>query len=259
MVAQTIALFRFQLIGILNRRLVLSLLLLLLVAFLGSRFVAGLALVNSEAVALAAEADFLRYSLVLMLVVLLASHIARDYESGQLERMLAMPLARVQYLLSLFGVLAAVSLLLALAAALPLLPFEPILGAYWGAAMFLELMLAGQLTILAILSLERLPQAILLALGLYLLAKAGPVIDLALKNSADFYQDETGFQLGQQLFELIRYLLPGDLAFAQNNLLLGGGGGLGMALMQQVGQTAIYLLFLQAVTLADFYRKEMGR
>ena len=259
MVAQTIALFRFQLIGIVSRRLLLSLLVLLLVAFLGSRFVAGLALVNSEAVALAAEADFLRYSLVLMLVVLFSAHVARDYESGQLERILAMPLARLQYMLSLLGVLIVLSALLALSAALPLLPFRPALSAYWGGAVFLELMLAGQLALLAILSLERLPQAILLALGLYLLSKAGPLIELALKNSADFYRDETGFRFGQQLFELIRYLLPGDQAFAQNNLLLVEAPDLWGALLQQCWQTLVYLLFILAVALADFYRKELGR
>jgi hypothetical protein len=259
MVAQTIALFRFQLIGIVSRRLMVSLLMLLLMAFLGGRFVAGLALVNGEAVALAAQADFLRYCLVLLLVVALVAQVARDYDSGQLERILAMPLARWQYLLSLLGVLSLLSLLLATAALLPLLPFEPDKALYWGAAVFLELLLAGQMALLAILSLERLPQAIPLALGLYLLARLGPVIDLALKHSADFYQDETGFRFGQQLFMLIRYLLPGDQAFASNNLLLTEGAALLPALGQQLIQVLIYLLFLQAVVMADFYRKELGR
>jgi len=259
MVAQTIALFRFQLIGIVSRRLMISLLVLLLIAFLGGRFVASLALVNGEVVALAAQADFLRYCLVLVLVVALVAQVARDYDSGQLERMLAMPLARWQYLLSLFSVMTLLSLLLAAAASLPLLPFESGKALYWGVALFLELMLAGQMALLAILSLERLPQAIPLALGLYLLARLGPVIDLALKHSADFYQEETGFQFGRQLFALIRYLLPGDQAFASNNLLFEDGAALLPVLGQQLFQVLIYLLFLQAVMMADFYRKELGR
>jgi len=259
MVAQTIALFRFQLIGIVSRRLMISLLVLLLIAFLGGRFLAGLALVNGEAVALAAQADFLRHCLVLLLVVSLTAQVARDYDSGQLERMLAMPLARWQYLLSLFSVMVLLALLLAVVALLPLLPFEPGKAWYWGAAVFLELLLAGQMALLAILSLERLPQAIPLALGLYLLARLGPVIDLALKHSANYYQEETGFRFGQQLFTLIRYLLPGDQAFASNNLLFGDGAALLAALGQQSLQVLIYLLFLLAVMMADFYRKELGR
>ena len=259
MVAQTIALFRFQLIGIVNQRLLLSLLMLLLLAFLGGRFVASLALIDSEAVALAAQADFLRYALVLMMVVGISAWIARDYESGQLERLLAMPLTRLHYLLALFAVMNVLAALLGAAAALPLLAVNVGAGLYWGMAVFLELLLAGQLAVLAILSLERLPQAILLALGLYLLSKLGPVIDLALRHSSRYFSDEAGFRIGQQLFTLIRSLLPGDAAFAQNNLLLMTQPDWATALFAQFIQTLIYLLFLQAVILADFYRKELGR
>ena len=68
---QTIALFRYQLVGILNRKVFVVLLAVVVAAFMFSRFVAELAIINSDSIALASLADLLRYSLMLMLVIVL--------------------------------------------------------------------------------------------------------------------------------------------------------------------------------------------
>ncbi len=258
--AQTIALIRFQLSGILDRRFWLLLLALLLVSLLVGRFAADLSLVEGDAIALAVQAEFLRYSLWLLLSIQLSVLLADAYASGQMERSLAMPISRAQYLLALLAVELVLICLLAFSSALLLGLYgsaEKIL--YWAAALFLEGLLLAQFCVLAILSLRRLTPALMLTLAFYLLARAAPLIDLILSRSAQYYEDEAGFQLGRQLFALIRYLLPSADAFARNDALLTAGGhSLGL-LPGQLAVVAVYLLLLLAVSFIDFYRKEFGR
>ena len=88
---QTIALFRYQLLGILNRKLLVVLIAIAMAAFLFSRFVAELAIIHSQSISLASLAELLRYSLLLMLVISICHQISQDYELGQFERLLATP------------------------------------------------------------------------------------------------------------------------------------------------------------------------
>lgn len=258
MFAQTIALIRFQLGGILDRRFWLLLLVVLLAGLLAGRFAADLALVEGDAIALAVQAEFLRYCLWLLLSIQLSVLLADAYASGQMERSLAMPISRAQYLLALLAVELVLVSVLALASGLALglyAPADTIL--YWVSALFLEGLLLAQFCVLSILSLRRLTPALMLTLAFYLLARAAPLIDLILARSAEYYAEETGFQLGRYVFELIRYLLPSGDAFARNDALLSGvDAGL---LPDQLLVVVVYLLLLLAVSFIDFYRKEFGR
>ena len=259
MFKQTIALFRYQLRGIVNGRIVVAIAALLVVAFLGGRFVAELAIINSEAIALAAMADFLRYSLVLILIISICYQISQDYELHQFERLLAMPVTRNQYVLAQFFVLLTLSLVLSLPVFLlmSLINGFP-LALYWSAALFLEMILVGQFAILAILSLEKLPIAVIFTLAIYLLAKAAPLIDLVLTQSSNYYDEETGFQIYFFVFSLLQYVLPDVSAFAQNNVLL-ESEWTGMLLGKQLVSVLVYGVFIQFVILLDFYRKEFNR
>ena len=66
MISQTIALFRYLMRGIVSRRLFVLLAVLLLAAVLCGGFIDELAIINGNAVVTAFVADFLRYSLVLL-------------------------------------------------------------------------------------------------------------------------------------------------------------------------------------------------
>ena len=259
MIKQTITLFRYQLLGIINVRIVLSICAILAISFLGGRFIAELAIINSEAIALAAMADFLRYSLILILIISICYQISQDYELHQFERLLTMPITRLQYVLAQFLVL----LTLALVFSLPVFVLMSVidtmpLALYWSVALFLEMILVGQFAILAILSLEKLPVAVIFTLAIYLLAKATPIIDLVLTQSSVYYDEETGFQLSIFIFSLIQYVLPDSSAFAQNNVLL-ESSLTGALLIKQLLAVLVYGVFIQFVTLLDFYRKEFNR
>lgn len=255
---QTIALFRFQLLGLINRRTLVMLATIVLTAFMASRFIAELSIINSETIALGALADILRYSLVIVLIISVCFHISQDYELNQFERLLAMPISRYQYLLAQTMVLTVFCLLLVLPVFILMsLVNEVDLAIYWTFALFLELMLVGHFALLSSLSLEKLPLAVLLTIALYLLAKSAPVIEIILAHSSPYYDGEAGFRISTWVFSVIQYVLPDMKVFAQNNLLF-SHEPFGMALGFQFLNVVIYSLLLQAVMLVDFYRKEFN-
>ncbi len=259
MIKQTIALFRYQLLGLINGKILLFLLAIYTTAFLGSRFMAELAIINSETIASAAMADFIRYSLVLMLIVSLSHQVAQDYELNQFDRILAMPLSRFQYVLAQVMVMLVFSLILTL----PILPLFMLfqdgpLSLYWTIAVFLELVLAGLFAMLAVISLEKLPISVIFTFCLYLLAKAAPLINVIFKQSGAFYEEEKGFVLADWLFSVIDFVLPDVSAFAQNDLLFAVNGFV-PALLNQLSTVVVYGLFILFVVLLDFYRKEFNQ
>jgi len=230
----------------------------LLVAYLIGLFVAELAIINSNAIATASMADFVRYSLVLVMVIGLCYQVSQDYELNQFERLLAMPVTCFQYVAAQFLVMLSVAFLLSL----PVLVLFSVvhntgMAFYWAASLFLELVLVGQFALLAILSLEKLPLAVIFTISLYLLAKAAPIIALILSQSSHFYEEENSFQIASLLFSGLQYLLPDESAFAQNDLLF-GEGDIFAALSRQLLSVLLYGMFLQFIILFDFYRKEFN-
>ncbi len=256
---QTIALFRYQLLGIVNSKIILLLIAILMAGFLLNRFVAELAIINSDTIGLGVMAEFLRYSLLLLLIVSLCHQISQDYELNQFDRLLAMPLSRGQYVLAQFLVLLAMAILLVLPMFILLLVLSDLsVAVYWSLAVLLELLLVGQLAVLAILSLEKLPVAVIFTLAIYLLARTVPFVDLIFDQSTEFYQEETGFQFAQFFFAGLQYVFPDMTAFAQNNAIF-TASGFTSQLGQQLISVVVYGLFIQFIILVDFYRKEFNR
>ena len=114
MTKQTIALFRYLMLGIISRRLFVLVAVLLLAAVLGGSFLQELAIINGDAIVSAFIADALRYSMALLALLVVTSAVAEDYESSQFERLLTMPLARWQYIAAQFLAITALCLMLVL-------------------------------------------------------------------------------------------------------------------------------------------------
>ena len=258
MSAQTISLFRYLMLGIMSRRLFVMIAILALVAVLCGSFVGELAIINSDAIVSAFIADFLRYSLGLLALLMIASAVAEDYESRQFERLLTMPLARWQYIAAQTLVIACLCLVLILPVAI-LLPFysDLGLGLYWAASLWLELFLLGILGLLAILSLEKVPQAVLFTLAVYLLAKLSGLIVLMLDESVRLSEGSAISRVVEFIFGAMLYVFPGSDTFAQNDAFF-ERLDLMAALGSQLSSVTIYSLFLLAACLVDFYRKEFN-
>ncbi len=258
MTKQTIALFRYLMLGIISRRLFVLLAILLFTAVLSGSFIQELAIINSSAIASAFIADLLRYSLALLVLLMVTSAVAEDYESRQFERLLTMPLARWQYIAAQFMVIACLCLVLVLPVLLLVSWYSgPAIGFYWAAALWLELMLISLLGMLVILSLEKIPLAVLFTLSIYLLAKLSGLISQMLAESVYLTDGSAASRATEFIFNAILYVLPGSSSFAQNDVFF-DAVDLFAALGSQLYSVMVYALFLLAVCLVDFYRKEFS-
>ena len=256
--AQTISLFRFLMLGILSRRLGMLVAVLFLVAVLSGSFISELAIVNGASVVAAFIADFLRYSLALLLLLVIATSVAEDYEFRQFERLLTMPLARWQYIAAQTLVIACLCLLLAVSVlVLMTLYSDFVTGLYWAVSLWLELFMLGLLGFLAILSLEKIPQAVFFSIAVYLLAKMSGLIALVVSESVRMSDASVTSRVIELIFGALLYLFPGVESFAQNDVFF-HEFDLIAALGEQVLSVGIYSLFLVSVCLFDFYRKEFN-
>jgi hypothetical protein len=131
-------------------------------------------------------------------------------------------------------------------------------GLYWAVALWLELFLLGILGLLAILSLERIPQAVIFSLAIYLLAKFSGLINLMLTESVKLSDGSVASRVIEFIFGAILYLIPGSKTFAENDVFFADFDLLAM-LGSQLASVSIYALFLLTVCLIDFYRKEFNR
>ncbi|MDH3386534.1 MAG: hypothetical protein OEN02_01410 [Gammaproteobacteria bacterium] len=258
MLAQTISLFRYLMLGIMSRRLLLLMAILSLVAVLCASFIGELAIINGEAIVVAFVADFLRYSSALLALLMIATGVAEDYQSRQFERLLTMPLARWQYIAAQTLAIACLCLLLVVPALILIALYgDAGLGFYWAASLWLELFLISLLGLLAILSLEKIPQAVFFSLAVYLLAKLSGLIVLMLDESVRLSEGSATSRVVEFIFSAVLYVIPGSNTFARNDVFFENVDLLA-ALSSQLFSVTLYALFLLAVCLIDFYRKEFN-
>ncbi len=231
---------------------------LLLVAVLAGTFVGELAIIHGDAIVAAFVADFLRYSLALLMLLVISTSVVEDYEFRQFERLLTMPLARWQYIAAQALVVAS----LATALVLPVVPLVAVysdaaLGTYWALALWLELFLLGLLALLASLSLEKIPLAVFFSLAVYLLAKLSGLITLMLAESVKMAEGSAASRAVEFIFKSILYVIPDTTTFADSDVFFDAVAWLPL-LGEQSLSVLVYALFLIAVCLVDFYRKEFN-
>ena len=132
-----------------------------------------------------------------------------------------------------------------------------LVGLYWASALWLEIFLLGLLGMLAIISLEKIPLAVCFSMAIYLLARLSGLISQMLEESVRLSDGSLTSRFVDLIFNAILYLLPGLESFANNNIFFGNVDLL-QSFSVQFFSTVIYALFLIAVCLVDFYRKEFS-
>ena len=258
MIRQTISLFRYLMLGIVNLRLFVLVFTLVIAAVLLSSFITELAIINSQQIAAAVLADFLRYSLVFLALLLVTTSVADDFEFKQFERLLTMPISRWQYIAAQFLTIASIAFILIMPVLLVIAMASSLeVALYWSAALWLEILLVGLVGLLAILSLEKIPQAVFFSVAIYLLAKLSGLISQMLVESVYLSDGGIANRFAELVFSGILHIIPRLDAFAQNNVFF-EPHGLSAMLSTQLGTVSVYSLFLLAVCLIDFYRKEFN-
>jgi len=256
--SQTISLFRYQIAGIVNRRFFALLLIICVIGLAASSFIAELSIINSQQISNAALADYFRYILVLLSLLIICNNIAQDYEFRLFERILSMPVSRWQYVAAQILLVMAVNLILVVPVLLLfsfLADFQQAI--YWTTAVWLELLLVGCIGLLAIISLEKLPSAIMLSLALYLLVKFSGLISLMLSESVRLNESSSSSVFVESIFKMLQNVLPSAQSFASNNIFFESFEPLQL-LGPQLLLVLIYSTFLMMICLVDFYRKEFN-
>jgi len=256
--SQTISLFRYLMLGILNLRLLALVVILVALGALFSGFITELAIINSQQIAEALLADILRYSLVVLILLVVITNVSEDFQFRQFERLLTMPVSRWQYIVAQFILVAILAGILCLPVFLVIslsASFE--LGVYWAIALWLEMMLVGLLGLLAILSLERIPGAVFFSLAIYLLAKLSGLISQMIAESVRLSNESVASRVTESIFNGIMYVIPRLEAFAQNDVFF-ESMDLFLVLFNQLIAIFPYVLFLLGACMIDFYRKEFN-
>jgi ABC-type transport system involved in multi-copper enzyme maturation permease subunit len=259
MVGQTFSLFRYLLLGVINRRLAALIFILFVVATLLANYVSVLAIINSQNISAALLGDLLRYSLIFLALLLVTSNVAEDYESKQFERLLTMPLSRWQYIAAQFLVILVIAAILCLPVIAIIAFFSSIeIAVYWAVALWLEIILVSSIGLLGILSLEKIPQAVFFSLAIYLLAKFSGVISQMLSESVKLSDGSASNRFAELVFKGILHVMPGSQAFAQNNIFFEPTLLPYDLLSVQLLTVVVYSAFVIAICLIDFYRKEFN-
>jgi len=257
MISQTIALIRYFLSAYLVRKNVLIVLAILVVGYLSSQFIVQLSLSKGVEAQLAFQIEFYRYLFVLFSVLLLMVSVADDYESRQFEILLSMPLHRWQYVIAQMGVIFILNFILCIVAALVVsLQAELTTSLILFVSLWLELVLVSVIALLAIISLEKVPSAVMLTVCLYVLARASDSIVSIVEMSVHYSDQSLVNQAVLYTFKFIQFLLPNTNAYLANdyffNINIDGLANL----FNQALSVLVYVIFIGMVILYDFYRKE---
>ncbi len=261
MMSQTITLIRFFLTAYSSRKNIFMLFILLMLGALSGQFIYVLSLSNAQAAQLALQIEFYRYTLALLSVLMLIVSVAEDYDSKQFEQLLSMPLHRWQYLVAQMGSIALINGVICLLSTLGLLLFvttDITFLSYWFSGFWLELMLVSFIALLAVISLEKIPTAFFLTLSLYVLARLSDAIEQIISMSVEYSEASTVNVLMSHLFSVIQLVLPGSGAFLNNNLFFTQSTQVMNLLLEQASSVSMYGLFLMAIILFDFYRKDFA-
>lgn len=259
MVSQTITLIRYFLTAYSSRKNFFLLISILLAGLLSSQFIAELSLSQAANAQLSFQIEFYRYALIIFSVLILVVSIAEDYESRQFEMLLSMPLSRWQYIVGQISAVLLLNLLMCVLAGLLLLLQSPInVVFYWLLSFWLEMTLVSFIALLAIISLEKIPSAIMLTLCLYLLSRISDSVLQIITMSVE-YSDESMINVVLlMVFEWVQLVLPSTSAFLSNNAFF-ELSTLSMSNLSLQGfSVLVYCAFILSVTLFDFYRKDFS-
>jgi len=236
-----------------NRLLWLSLL-VIAVSFGVVEFIGELAITEHRVTQVAVLAAFLRLSAVVMVTMYVVSSTIRELQDKTLEMILAMPIHRSSYYLGKLAGFIVVSTIIAIIFSAMLLLYasaDQVL--IWSISLFFELVLVVSLGLVMLFTFKQLPAALTGVFIFY--AASRTVTSIYLMSKYPVISHTTLSQKFMDNFtEVLTWLLPDLHRFTRTDWLAHGTGSYDL-LLPIIGQSVIYMTFLSAIALFDFYRK----
>jgi hypothetical protein len=219
-------------------------------------FSAEIAITESREVARSVLGAWLRVTAVVVVVLFVATSMARDWSDKGVELVLALPLPRGVWLVGRLAGYAAVALGIAMACTGLLLVYAPP-GAVliWGATLACELLLLAAVSVLCLLTLTQPAAGLAAVFAFYLLARSMDAFRL-MAASTPAAGDGAGSALAARILDVVAFLMPDLHRFARSEWLV-HGGALAADLLAVVAQTLVYVTLIVAAALFDLERKAL--
>lgn len=254
--SQCITIAKFTLLEALRNRLLWLMLVIMVAGFGLTEFVGDIAIADQQQIQRVLLSSFLRYSGVVLIAIVVVSMSIRELQDKTLELILALNVSRANYYVGKLLGYSLLSLCVALCSAVLLLLYAPAYQVLmWSLSYFMELLIVASLALVMLFSFRQIPAALGAVLLIYALARSLPSIVLIAQGPLVVQQG-----LGQQFIEgflgLLTWILPALDRFSPSAWLVYGDISAGDIYAPLI-QTLIYLPFLSAVALVDFYRKNI--
>jgi hypothetical protein len=236
-----------------NRLLLLSLL-VIGISFGLVEFIGDLAITEHRATQVAVLSAFLRLSAVVIITMFVVSSTVRELQDKTLEMILAMPIHRGTYYLGkLIGFIQVAFVVGIIFTSMLFMyaSFEQVL--IWGVSLFFELILVVAMGLVMLFTFKQTPSALTGVFIIYAASRSATSIYLMSKYPI-IPHTTIGQKFMDAFVEVLTWLLPDLHRFTQTEWLVYNTGEWSL-LVPVATQTVIYLMFLSAIALFDFYRK----
>ena len=249
-----IAIARFTLLEAARSRLSWLVLGTVLALCLASLLVRELAITESQRIQVSFLASLLRITNALVIAAFIISTLQREFNDKVPSLVLALDVARSQFVLGKALGLGLVATLVALAYALPLALLAPTATWWpWTASLVLESLMIAAVSLFCGFSLRSVAAGLLVTIGFYVLAKSFAAIQLISHASLNAGSVTHRYMTG--LLDTLALLLPRLDQFAQTRWLVDGIesamlGGLAL-------QTVIFVALVTCAAMFDLYRKNL--
>ena len=218
-------------------------------------FLSRVAVTESLSLQLAVVAALLRACSVFLIATHVAASTAREINDKGLELMLALPLSRTRHYLGRLAGFAACGILVAIAFALTVSLWAPVLkAALWGASLAAETALVGAVALFFAMTLGQVVPAMAATAGLYVAARIMPTVRLI---SAGPLADDSPLQLAARwVVDGIALVLPPVDAMTRTDWLLYDPPS-ARAYALALGGALVYGALIAAGGLFDFHRRNV--
>ena len=249
-----IAIARFTLLEAARSRLSWLVLGTVLLLCLASLLVRELAITESQRIQVSFLASLLRVTNALVIAAFIISTLQREFNDKVPALVLALDVARSQFVLGKALGLGLVAALVALVYAIPLALLAPAATWWpWAVSLLLESLMIAAVSMFCGISLRSVAAGLLFTIGFYVLAKSFAAIQLISHASLNAASVSHGFMTG--LLDTLALLLPRLDQFAQTRWLVDGIesamlGGLAL-------QTVIFVALVTCAAMFDLYRKNL--
>lgn len=256
MIRQTITLATYILLEAFRTRFFIIIILLLLAGFGLTVFLGQVAIIEKPAIQSSLLAAFLRLSAVYIVSLFVITSMVREFSDHSIYLWLSFPLKRSTYLfgkLSGFAAIASLTAVLFGSSLLGYVPYPQVI--LWALSLLCELFIVAAVSLLCVLTFRQTVPAFSAVLGFYLLARSITAMQLMIQGPLQNSQSLAD-QFISGFVRLLAMLLPNLERFTQSEWLVYHTGNFTSLVLIGI-QTIIYVTLLVAMSLFDFYRKNL--